>query len=133
MGKYGEASIKAVKYLISGIAKTPKDAWEMATIEIFGKGTTSQRKGCPRDAFLGLCEKGMIRGIPVGSYTRSKRNKEYAMKAIRILTEIPELSSNKNALWEKVVESESKCHNQQMDVVTSLWDNDSIKVSREGH
>jgi len=39
-------------------------------------------KGCPRGAFLELCEAGMIKGIASGKYTRSKRNKEYAIDAV---------------------------------------------------
>ena len=28
-------------------------------IEIFGEGNASQKKGCPRNTFLGLCEEGL--------------------------------------------------------------------------
>lgn len=41
MGKYGDAAINAVKLLISGTVDNPKEAWEIATSEIFGVGTTS--------------------------------------------------------------------------------------------
>jgi len=128
MGKYGEAAVKAVKLLVSGNVDRPKDAWEVATSEIFSKGTSSQRKGCPRNAFLGLCEEGKIKGIPPGNYTNSRKNKEYAIKAVQILQEIPALSSNPETLWNRVVERAYKAHNQQMDVVTQLWNNNLIVV-----
>lgn len=129
MGKYGEAAIKAVKLFSSGIAKTPKDAWEKATIEIFGDRVTSQYKGCPRNAFLGLCEEGIVKGIAVGNYTKSKKNKEYAIKAIQILKITPELASNKEALWTRVISGENKSHNQQMDVIVSLWNSKLLEVT----
>lgn len=31
--------------------------------ELFGLGTSSQCKGCPRDAFLGLCGEGLVGGV----------------------------------------------------------------------
>lgn len=37
MGKYGESAVKAVKLYTSRKAIAPRDAWEMATIELFGK------------------------------------------------------------------------------------------------
>ena len=128
MGKYGEAAVKAVKLLASGNVDRPKDAWEVATIEIFGEGTSSQRKGCPRNTFLGLCEEGKIKGIPPGNYTNSRKNKEYAIKAVQILQEVPALSSNPETLWNRVVERDYKAHNQQMNVVTQLWNNNLIVV-----
>lgn len=128
MGKYGEAAIQAVSLLTSGDVGSPRDAWEIATSRIFGKGTSSQRKGCPRNAFLGLCEEGRVKGVPPGSYTRSERNKAYAIEAVRILQDTPALSFDPKTLWNRVIEGEHKVHNHQMNVVTSLWNNDLIVV-----
>ena len=125
MGKYGDAAIKAVRLVRSGSVKSPINAWKRATGEIFGRGTSSQDKGCPRDAFLGLCEEGIITGIPAGNYTRSIKNKEYALKAVRLLKEEPEVTQTK--LWDKVVEGKGIKHNGQMDVVVSLWKAGLIK------
>lgn len=41
---------------------------------IFGE-STSQRKGCPKGVYLGLCEEGLVKGIPKGKYTKSKKIK----------------------------------------------------------
>ena len=62
MTKYGKAAIEAIKLLASDSCHDPKDAWDKSTEEIFGRGTASQSKGCPRGAFLGLCEQGLIKG-----------------------------------------------------------------------
>lgn len=125
MGNYGKAAVKAVELVESGYVKSPIEAWQKATIEIFGEGT-SQRKVCPRSTFLGLCEEGLIKGIPPDDYTKSKENKEYAIKAVQILREEPALSYDQISLWNRVIEDETKVYNQQMDVVTSLWNNDLI-------
>ena len=82
MNKYGQAALKAVDLIESKRANTPEDAWEMATIEIFGPGTCSQSKGCPKSTFLALCETGNVKGIKSGVYTSAKENKEYAIKAL---------------------------------------------------
>nr|WP_051348398.1 hypothetical protein [Peribacillus kribbensis] len=60
MGKYGTAAVQAAELLINFTCKTPIDAWNEATTEIFGRGTHSQKKGCPKGAFLGICEAGLL-------------------------------------------------------------------------
>jgi len=125
MGKYGDAAIRAVGLVRSGSVKSPINAWKRDTGEIFSEGTSSQDKGCPRGAFLGLCEEGIITGIPAGNYTRSIKNKEYALKAVRLLKEEPEVTQTE--LWDKVVEGKGIKHNGQMDVVVSLWKAGLIK------
>jgi hypothetical protein len=125
--KYGKFALKAVELTRNNYINDPKEAWERATIEIFGEGSTSQQKGCPRGAFLGLCEEGMIKGVPLGSYCSSLKNKSYAVKAVNLLKHNPEYQNNKNALWAKAV-GEYKAHNNQMDVVIALWENDLIRV-----
>ena len=121
MGNYGKAAMRAVRFYKTGSAMSPQDAWAKATAEQFGWGTSSQLKGCPKNTFLGLCEEGLIRGIPSGNYTRSRRNKKYAVDAVQILKQRPTLAINPQALWDQVMQGESKQHNQQMDVVISLW------------
>jgi len=104
-----------------GQTKSPVEAWERATIGIFGEGTSGQKKGCPRGTFLGLCEEGRVKGIARGKYTRSKKNKRYGIHAIDLLQESPSLANNISALWGKVLKDEVRKHNSQMDVVVSLW------------
>ncbi|WP_407282129.1 hypothetical protein V7O61_08590 [Methanolobus sp. WCC1] len=126
MGKYGETAIKAAKAIAANKGENPEDIWNLIASDIFGAGTSSQRKVCPRNAFLGLCEEGLIRGIPKGNYTDSKKNKKYALKAVEILRETSNLVHDKKALWLEVA-GESKSHNSQMDVVITLWKNGFIK------
>ena len=85
MGNYGMAAVKEIQSIIAGQAKSPPDAWKKSTVALFGKGTWSQRKSCPRDAYLGLCESGLVRGIPPGNYTESVDNKAYAVAAAQLL------------------------------------------------
>ncbi len=126
MNSYSKAALKAVRLLTNGIAKNPIDAWEKSTTEIFGKGTSGQKKPCPRNAFIGLCEDGLVKDIPPGQYTRSQKNKIYALNAVKILKQNPELSSDKHSLWNAVLGGKQITHNNQMDVVIALWNEELI-------
>ena len=128
MGNYGDAAVRAVGLLLNMRVSDPKEAWEAATAEIFGKGKLAQLKGCPRNAFLGLCEEGVIKGVPSGNYTRAKKNRKYAVRAVQILRERPDLLANERMLWSEVLSGRKIAHNQQMDVVTSLWENNLIAI-----
>ena len=127
MNKYGQSAINAVDLMETKQANTPKIAWEMATINIFGIGTSSQSKGCPRNAFLALCETGKVKGIQSGVFTSSKKNKSYAIKALDLLVINPSLSNDLRHLWSKVQNGIDKKHNSQMDVVVALWSKGLIK------
>lgn len=128
MNKYGESAIKAARLYQNKDASSLRSAWEQATTEMFGPRSSGQRKSCPRDAFLGLCEKGLVKGIPLGDYTRSDKNKGYAILAVEILRESPELADDPGFLWKRVIGGEYKAHNSQMDVVTALWKAHLIKI-----
>ncbi|AZJ32253.1 hypothetical protein SAMN05444344_3054 [Tenacibaculum mesophilum] len=123
--KYGSAAKQAAE-----IGENPVDSWEQAVSTYF-TSESSKQKGCPRNAFLGLCEVGLIKGIKDGVYLKSKRenlNKKYAITAVEILNEIP--SFTQKELWDKVREKLAlgeKKHNSQMDVVLALWQNNLIK------
>ncbi|MDO9592600.1 MAG: hypothetical protein Q7I98_05320 [Erysipelotrichaceae bacterium] len=108
------------------MGQSPRDAWEKSTERIFGKGTASQRKACPRGTFLGLCEEGLINIVEAGNYCRSQKNKDYAVKAVEILKHNPELANNKNKLWDKIAGS-CKAQNNQMDVAIALWERGLIR------
>jgi len=103
----------------------PKDNWKAAVKNAFPDSESSQKKSCPKSAFLGLCEEGLIKGIPEGKYTRSIDNKAYAVKAIEILKQNTKTTFSPKELWEKL-ELGDKRHNSQMDVVLALWGNDLI-------
>ncbi|MEH7249477.1 hypothetical protein V7114_22175 [Neobacillus niacini] len=127
MGKYGQAAIEAVSLVSTNPLVTPRDAWNQATTEIFGTGTSSQLKSCPRSTFLGLCEEGYIKGVAQGNHhLKSTKNKEYGIKAVAILKKDPSLVHDVNHLWDKVVEREVKAHNSQMDIVVTLWNSNLL-------
>jgi hypothetical protein len=63
MGKYGETAIRTAKLLRSG-AESAEDAWHRVAAEVFPDAPEARKKTCPREAFLGLCQEGMLVGIP---------------------------------------------------------------------
>ncbi len=125
MGKYGKSAEIATNLLISKKVNDPAEAWELAVAKVFPDSKSSREKGCPRSTFLGLCEDGYIIGTEEGNYTRSKKNKDYALKAVSLLGINPELDAK--ALWKLVIDGANKQHNSQMDVVITLWNNKLIK------
>ena len=130
MGKYGKVADFAMKELSADPTLSPVDAWKKAVTSVFPESESSQEKGCPRGAFLGLCEAGLVKGVPAGDYTRSDANKTYALRAASILKVKPELVNNEDALWAEVMAGNEKTPNHQMDVVVSLWRSGAIKVER---
>jgi hypothetical protein len=128
MPNYGQAAILARKFLVEGRVQSPEEAWEKATAAIFPDSNSSQEKSCPKAAFLGLCEEGLVRGVSPGQSTSSRENKGYAVKAVWLLKSDPALAADENLLWSKVIDGAGKAPNLQMDVVMSLWSNDLIDV-----
>jgi uncharacterized protein DUF6979 len=120
MGIYGRAAVQATLYFLQSKAPSPGMAWQ-AAITLFSTSVESRRKCCPRDAYLGLCEAGVIKGIPEGKYgaPMNSKNARYAVEAYRILQSEPGLCGDKRALWARVKGPSSE--NNQMDVVLSLW------------
>lgn len=131
MNNYGVVAVRAVQVICDSNVE-PLAAWQKVASEVFGGGTWTQRKqrkGCPKNAFLGLCETGLVKGITKGSYSErsgSQKNKNYAIQAVQILRDKPELSDDKRGLWREVMNGVEMSHNSQMDVVLSLWNNNMI-------
>ena len=132
MTKYGQAALAAVKLYRNSPALSPRSAWDQATVGIFGERTDSQKKGCPRDAFLGLCEAGLVKGIPKGSYCRSVLNKNYAIAALLYLGNNPSFADKPARLWQLLMHGRQKVHNSQMDVVLALWNQGLIVAPGAG-
>lgn len=74
MLEYGDVAVGATDLARAGGIQPP-EAWEEATRTVFPHSVSLQDKGCPRGAYLGLCEDGLVLGIPSGTYTRSRDNK----------------------------------------------------------
>ena len=79
-----------------------------------------QKKGCPKDTFLSLCEEGLVNGISPGNYTYSERNRHYALEGVRILNNNPALQDDPINLWRSITDV-PETYNQQMHIVCALW------------
>ena len=126
--RYGEAALMVVRQA-SAAGANPLKLWENAMDKLYSSSLVARRKGGPRGAFLGLCEEGLVKGIPAGEYAASKKHKEYATQAVALLQEGGQ-SWSVNALWREVSEDPEAPHGSQMDVVMALWKNDFI-VSKQ--
>lgn len=128
MGMYGEAAIRATRYVTSGAALCPRAAWVRAIAEL-PISDSSRKKSCPRNAFLGLCEAGRVVGIKAGKYGASNPNPngQYALAAHQILKSTPSLSKNKKALWAKAAPPIKQ--NEQMEVVIALWNKGLLRTT----
>lgn len=122
--RYGEAALIATRQEISAKA-IPEARWQSAMEKLYPTSPIARKKGCPRGAFLGLCEEGLVKEIPPGQYTKSKDNKAYAVRAAALLVEGTQNWSI-NSLWQAVTDDAEKTHNSQMDVVMALWKNGLI-------
>ena len=72
-----------------------------------------------------------MQGVGAGNFTRSRKNKKYAMKAADMLKAKSSLTTlGEIGLWQRVLkavgEPVDKVHNQQMDVVITLFQNGLI-------
>lgn len=121
MGKYGQTALLASRLVTEGKSKSATDAWEAAAQQVYPNQNAAQKKGCPKGAYLGLCEEGLVQGVPQGDYTRSQANKSYALEAIRLLKEDSEFESDGSKLWKAIMKGANKVENSQMDVVLTLW------------
>lgn len=127
MGKYGTAAEIAVQLLAKQSAMPPRTAWDEAVTRVFPESRSSQKKGCPRDSFLALCEMGIVQNVLPEAYTRSKKNKSYVVRAMDALRSNPALSTDKEGLWQIVTDRAGKVPNSQMDVVTTLFQKGFIR------
>ena len=121
MKKYEETAVLAAKLLKNGQCSDPAVAWKRAAKEMFPSSQSLQEKGCPKGAFFGLCNGGLVGDLPPGDYSKSSKNGEYAVSAVEVLRKNKFLTSQPDMLWKKVA-GNTKTHNHQMDVVIGLWE-----------
>jgi hypothetical protein len=125
---YGKVAMSAIHKMASR-GSTPAEAWNNAALESFKPGSRSIDKACPRNAFLGLCGEGLVKGVHAGTYTKSELNKKYAVQAVKILKEKRQPITSRE-LWNGVLQNLGadlfKRHNSQMDVVLALWNENCI-------
>jgi hypothetical protein len=121
MSKFGTAAEIAAKTAAQAGNINPRIAWKLAVAKVFRDSRSSQLKSCPRDAFLALCEFGAVENIMGGSYTRSVKNRNYAKRALEAIRQDSSLLGDEKRLWRIATNPEIKKHNQQMDVVVTLF------------
>ena len=128
MSKYTEVALLAVSLMERGSVHDPVQAWDQAAKRVFPSSASSQDKGCPKGAFLGLCNEGLISGLPPNQYSKASKNGEYAIRAVEILKGNRFLASQPELLWKKVA-GNTKTQNHQMDVVVALWEAGHIRAN----
>jgi hypothetical protein len=121
--RYGEAALIAARKEFSP-SPNPIAQWDVAMERLYPTSPIARRKTSPRGAFLGLCEEGLVKGIPAGQYKASTEHKSYAVNAVTLLAEGKQIWSA-TSLWRVVAKPETT-HNSQMDVVLALWKNNLI-------
>ena len=113
MNKYAQVALIAAERIENGMQ--PRAAWEQASCKIFPKGSASQTKGCPKNAFFGLYEP-----------KANTKNGTYAREDLAWHRTHPESKNNPTAIWKKIIKKETKAYNSQMDVVIALYQNGYI-------
>ena len=121
MAGYRNAAVLAVELISSSNCAEPAIAWSQATSRQFPSSASLRNKGCPKSAFLGLCNEGLVVGVESGKYAKPSKNGEYAIDAVKVLRKNKFLVSQPDLLWKKVA-GNAKTQNHQMDVVIGLWE-----------
>lgn len=67
--RYGEAALMAARS--SSVDTSPAARWKNAMERLYPTNPSVRKKGCPRGAFLGLCEDGLVKVIPPGQYRQA--------------------------------------------------------------
>ncbi|MFH6973534.1 DUF6979 family protein [Neisseria sp. 23W00296] len=102
---YGDIAVKAAE------SYSKYEDMEQAWTEIaasFPIKESIRKKGCPKNAFLGLCRAGLVKGInPEKVKTKHSKNGEYAVAAVSLLKNDPEWANQKKSVfWREIVGNE---------------------------
>lgn len=129
MNKYAKIAIEVAEELESMEKEKQEeinlgDLWKEKCKENEFK-EASIKKGCPRLAFIGLCENNLIKDIEVKNSYKESLNRNYAVEAVKVLKNDKRNYTSKE-LWEEIGNKDKK-HNSQMDVVLALWEKGMIE------
>ena len=133
MWQYGDVAVGALERYTSGRCATLREAWEQSASTVFPDSASLREKLCPRASFFGLCEEGLVRGVPPGIYNArpGNKNKGYAVGAVGELVAEPGLAdAGPTALWQRVMAGRVKQPNSQMHLVLLLWKRGLIDAAR---
>ena len=118
--KYGEAALIAARLDVPERVSAA-ERWDVAVRQLYPEKPYMQKKGSPKGAFLGLCEAGLVKGVPASEAVSGGRNGAFAVKAVELLK--AGTHRTVSALWAEVSAGEELEHSAQMDVVLALWKN----------
>lgn len=129
MNKYAKVAIEVAEELQSMKKEEQKkinlgDLWKEKCKENEFK-EASIKKGCPRLAFIGLCENNLIKDIEIKNSNKESLNKNYAVEAVKVLKNNKRDYTSKE-LWEEIGNKDKK-HNSQMNIVLALWEKGMIE------
>lgn len=129
MTKYAQIAINVINKIKNDNKLNPAIEWEKECNLMFGKGTSSASKSCPQETFLGLCDEGLIYGIPQGKYTSeiSELNKRYALKGYEYIKNNTDKQLTQKAIW-KAIGNEELAHNGQMSILIELYKRGMLKI-----
>ncbi|MFJ5437875.1 DUF6979 family protein [Pectobacterium brasiliense] len=120
---YGRTAVAVVRNHANG--QNPRESWENE-ISLLTDLKSIREKGCPKSAFLGLCEAGYVNGIPAKKYLlRGGKNKGYAIAGAKVVLAHAAKIYQPEDLWLIIKESipaRPDKYNQQMHVVLALKD-----------
>ncbi|EST59134.1 hypothetical protein K151_1958 [Proteus hauseri ZMd44] len=126
MGTYGKAAVQTALNYDDKV--NLREQWTNA----ISKETTSKssiNKGCPKGAFLGLCELGLVKNIPSNDYNAGADNKRHAKELLALAIENPNITATECfRLYQKSNNDLPKNHNGQADVVISLLEANLIRL-----
>ena len=131
MNIFANAATAAVNLMYTNPPLSPEDAWIQALKSLGAKQSVIE-KGCPKNAFIGLCESGQIKSIPAALNIKGGLNADYALDALLHLQTLSKQPATieHSELWAHVMSLENrdidKKHNQQMHVVLGLWNSGLI-------
>ena len=121
MATYADVAVLAAHRLKSKSSISPREAWKIATAELFPNSLSMQAKGCPRTVFLTICASGALAEIAATGVERDSENARHALDCLVLLDQHPELvGMAPRALWALVTHASGKTYNQQMHVVLGL-------------
>ena len=123
--RYGECAIQVAR-AEAAYRSHPAERWAEVIGRLYPTSEAARRKSAPRMAFLSLCEAGLVKRIPAGSYGASGKEKDKTLRAISLLREGTQKTVS--GLWAVVSDEDDRVaeHASQMDVVLALWKNGLI-------
>ena len=122
-GKYGGVALRAIHLMVQNHYGHGA-AWDMAIAEAFGEGGRVRYKNNPRVTFLTLCSLGVVGCILPCGYDAAPKTRAHVLRALELLARRePTTPINPDLLWQEVIAKDKgkAKHNNQMDVVLTLW------------